>query len=145
MSNFKLFETKQIRSVWDEAGGKWYFSVADVIEVLADSAHVRDYIKKMRKREPELNANWGTMCTPLEILAPMASVERQNIRKRTPQGSYQCSPVSIIRNTPLPPGEGQGVRAYKSTSSPISAVSPNPTTRPTSITFGDEVMKVFRV
>lgn len=27
MSNVKLFESKQIRSVWNEADGKWYFSV----------------------------------------------------------------------------------------------------------------------
>ncbi len=68
MSNIKLFESKQIRSVWNEADSKWYFSIADVVEVLTGSTNVRDYIKKMRKREPELNANWGTMCPPLELL-----------------------------------------------------------------------------
>lgn len=54
----------EIRSVWNEADSKWYFSVADVVEVLTNSANVRDYIKKMRKREQELNANWGTICPP---------------------------------------------------------------------------------
>jgi hypothetical protein len=67
MSNIKLFESRQIRFVSNEADNKWYFSVADVIEVLTDSVNVRDYIKKMRKREPELNANWGTICPPLEL------------------------------------------------------------------------------
>lgn len=70
MSNIKLFESKQIRSVWNEADSKWYFSVADVVEVLTDSANVRDYIKMMRKREQELNANWGTICPPFELLVP---------------------------------------------------------------------------
>lgn len=65
MSNIKLFESKQIRSVLSEADSKWYFSVSDVVEVLTDSANIRDYIKKMRRREPELNSNWGTMCPPL--------------------------------------------------------------------------------
>lgn len=65
MSNVKLFESKKIRSVWNEADNKWYFSVADVVEALTDSANVRDYIKKMRKREPELDANWGKFCPPL--------------------------------------------------------------------------------
>ena len=69
MSNIKLFESKQIRSVWNESDSKWYFSVADVVETLTDTANVRDYIKKMRKREPELNTNWGTICPPLELLA----------------------------------------------------------------------------
>ena len=65
MSNVKLFESKQIRSVWNEADSKWYFSVADVVEALTDSANVRDYIKKMRKREPDLNATEGHFVPPL--------------------------------------------------------------------------------
>lgn len=65
MSNIKLFESKQIRSVWNEADQKWYFSVADVVEALTDSANVKDYIKKMRRRDQLLNANWGTICPPL--------------------------------------------------------------------------------
>ncbi len=68
MSNIKLFESKQIRSVFNEADNKWYFSVADVVEVLTDSVNVREYIKKMRKREPALNSNWGAICPPLQAL-----------------------------------------------------------------------------
>ncbi|HUX54785.1 MAG TPA: hypothetical protein VMV56_10250 [Williamwhitmania sp.] len=30
----KLFEQKQIRSVWKEEDEQWYFSIIDVIEVL---------------------------------------------------------------------------------------------------------------
>ncbi len=36
MSNIKLFESKQIRTVWNEADEKWYFVVADIIQVLKD-------------------------------------------------------------------------------------------------------------
>lgn len=66
----KLFEAKQIRSVCSDEDQKWYFSVADVIEALTDSVNVKDYIKKMRKRDPELNSNWGTFCPPVELVAP---------------------------------------------------------------------------
>lgn len=65
----KLFESRKIRSVWNEKDQKWYFSVADVIEALTDSVNVKDYIKKMCKRDPELNSNWGTFCPPLELIA----------------------------------------------------------------------------
>ncbi len=68
MANIKLFEQKQIRSVWNEADQKRYFSVADVVEVLTDTVNPKDYIKKMRKRDPELNAYWGTICPPLEMV-----------------------------------------------------------------------------
>lgn len=40
---------------------KWYFSVADVVQILTDSADVKQYIKKMRTRDPELNSKWGTI------------------------------------------------------------------------------------
>lgn len=32
----KLFEQKQVRSVWDETQEKWYFSIIDVIEILTE-------------------------------------------------------------------------------------------------------------
>ncbi len=62
MTNIKLFEQKQIRSVWNHEDQKRYFSVADVTEVLTDTVNPKDYIKKMRKRDPQLNSNWGTIC-----------------------------------------------------------------------------------
>ena len=34
MSKIKLFESKKIRSSWNEEEEKWYFSVIDIIEVL---------------------------------------------------------------------------------------------------------------
>lgn len=66
----KLFDGKQVRIVWNEKEEKYYFAVADVVQVLTDSEDVKQYIKKMRARDPELNSNWGTICTPVEMLAP---------------------------------------------------------------------------
>ena len=65
----QLFEEKKVRTVWDEELQEWFFSVADVVEVLTDSADVKQYIKKMRKRDPELDARWGTICTPTRMQA----------------------------------------------------------------------------
>ena len=65
MSNIKLFESKQIRTVWNEADQKWYFVVADVVQVLTDTSNPTDYIKKMRKRDEELSKGWGQFVTPL--------------------------------------------------------------------------------
>jgi len=67
MSNIKLFESKQIRTVWNEPDGKWYFVVADVIQVLTDTPNPGDYIKKMRKRDEELSKGWGQFVTPLSV------------------------------------------------------------------------------
>jgi DNA-damage-inducible protein D len=67
MSNIKLFESKQIRTIWNEVDKKWYFVVADVIQVLTDTPNPSDYIKKMRKRDEELSKGWGQFVTPLSV------------------------------------------------------------------------------
>lgn len=67
MSNIKLFENKQIRSIWDETEEKWYFVISDVIEVLTSSANPSDYIKKMRKRDEALAEGWGQIVSLLPI------------------------------------------------------------------------------
>ena len=58
----KIFEQKRVRSVWDEEKEEWFFSVVDVVEVLTDSTNPTDYLKKMRKRDPELGIYIGTNC-----------------------------------------------------------------------------------
>ena len=50
----KLFEEKKVRTVWDDEKEKWFFCVVDVVEALTDSKDPKDYIKKMKKRDPEL-------------------------------------------------------------------------------------------
>ena len=69
MNSIKLFESKNIRSVWDDAAEKWYFSVQDVVSVLTDTVDVKDYIKKIKKRDLQLNSNWGTICPLVEMEA----------------------------------------------------------------------------
>ena len=63
--SIKIFEEKRIRTLWDEEQEKWYFSVVDVVQVLTDSVNPTDYLKKMRKRDPELYKGWGQIVTPL--------------------------------------------------------------------------------
>jgi len=70
MSNIKLFESKQIRTVWNETDEKWYFVVADVVQVLTDTSNPTDYIKKMRKRDLQLSEGWGQFVTPLSVETP---------------------------------------------------------------------------
>jgi len=58
MSNIKLFESKQIRTVWNESDEKWYFVVEDVVLVLTDSNDPKQYVKRMRQRDKELAKGW---------------------------------------------------------------------------------------
>ena len=58
----KLFEDKKVRVAWDDELEQWFFSVVDVVEVLTESKDPKDYLKKMRKREPALDDYVGTNC-----------------------------------------------------------------------------------
>ena len=69
MQELKIFEEKQIRTIWDEVQGKWYFCVADIISALSDSTDVKQYTKRLRQRDPELNSVWGTICTPHQFIS----------------------------------------------------------------------------
>ena len=67
MSNesiIQLFEGVNIRMVWDEKEQEYYFAVADIVQVLTDTANPRDYIKKMLKRDEELKFRWGDNLSP---------------------------------------------------------------------------------
>ena len=73
MSNtekIQLFENRKVRTVWNDKEEKWYFSILDVVEVLTDSNDPKQYLKKMRTRDVELSDKWGTICTPVEMMAP---------------------------------------------------------------------------
>ena len=69
MQELKIFEEKQIRTIWDEVQEKWYFCVADIISALSDSTDVKQYTKRLRQRDPELNSVWGTICTPHQFIS----------------------------------------------------------------------------
>ena len=98
MSNIKLFESKQVRSSWDEKEQKWYFSVQDVVEILTDTVDVKDYIKKMKKRDAQLNANWGTIC-------PLVEMEAADGRRRKIQAADTKGLLRIIQSIPSPKAE----------------------------------------
>ena len=64
----KLFEDKLVRSVWDDDKEEWFFSIVDVVEILTESKDPKQYIKKMRSRDKELNLNWGTIGTLVQMI-----------------------------------------------------------------------------
>jgi hypothetical protein len=61
----KLFEQKQVRSVWDAEQEKWYFSIVDVIEILTGTDRPRKYWSdlksKLNKEGSELSEKIGQL------------------------------------------------------------------------------------
>ena len=64
-NEIKVFEDKQVRSVWDAEQEKWYISVIDVIEVLTNSDRPRKYWSdlkaKLKKEGSELSEKIGQL------------------------------------------------------------------------------------
>lgn len=67
LERIQLFENQKIRTVWVESEEEWYFSVRDVVSVLTESTNPKDYIAKMRRRDPELSKGWGQIVHPLSV------------------------------------------------------------------------------
>lgn len=63
----KLFESKKIRSVWDDENEKWYFSIVDVVGVLTDSPNPNNYWKVLKHRLVKEGSQLVTDCNQLKM------------------------------------------------------------------------------
>jgi DNA-damage-inducible protein D len=96
--HIKLFESAKVRSHWDVVQEKWYFSVVDVVGILSESVNPTDYLKKLRKRDPELNAYLGTNC-------PQVAMRNQDGKNRiTLAGSVEHI-LRFVQSIPSPKAE----------------------------------------
>ena len=66
----QIFEDKKVRTVWDDEQQKWYFSIVDVCEVLAESKDPAAYWRKLKQRLKAEGNETVTNCHALKMLAP---------------------------------------------------------------------------
>ena len=66
-TNIKLFEQKQVRSIWSEEEEKWYFSVIDVVEILTESPNPRKYWSVLKTRLKKEGSQLATNCSQLKL------------------------------------------------------------------------------
>ena len=91
-----FFQGKTVRKTWHN--DEWWFSIFDIIGVLTESSDPKQYIKKMHQRDSILGANWGTICTPLELLAPDGKMRETNCVNT--EGAFR-----IVQSIPSPQAE----------------------------------------
>ena len=97
MSNIKLFQDKKIRSVWNDEEEQWYFVVEDVVAALTDSVDPKQYVKRMKLRDPELAKGWVQIVPTLAIPTPGG---KQRMRCANVKGLLR-----IIQSIPSPKAE----------------------------------------
>lgn len=98
MRAIKLFENRQVRSIWIDAEEKWYFSVVDVVSILTDSPDAKDYWYRMKKREKLSGIELSTMCRQLKL-------ESTDGKKYETDCSDAQGLLRIIQSIPSPKAE----------------------------------------
>ena len=63
----KLFEEKQVRSIWNDNEEKWFFSIVDVIEILTESPNARKYWSVLKTRLKKEGSELATNCSQLKM------------------------------------------------------------------------------
>ena len=98
MSSIKLFQSNQIRSVWNEEDQQWYFSIVDVVGALTDSTDGRKYWNKLKQRLKEEGSELVTICHRLKL--PAADGKMRLTDTATAKGILR-----IIQSIPSPKAE----------------------------------------
>jgi DNA-damage-inducible protein D len=97
--SIKLFETKKVRTHWDETEEKWYFSVIDVVEILTESSNPRDYWFKMKVRiKTDEGLELSTICRQLKLKATDGKMRETDVADTE-------TLLRIIQSIPSPKAE----------------------------------------
>jgi hypothetical protein len=94
----KLFEEKQVRSIWDAKEEKWYISITDVIEILTGSPRPRKY--------------WNALKTKLKAEGSELSQKLGQLKMQSSDGKFYQTDVAdteqlfrLIQSIPSPKAE----------------------------------------
>ena len=125
MGNIKLFESKQIRSTWDEREQRWYFSVVDAVAALTDSPNPRDYWYRIKQREKISGIELSTICRQFKpkLAAPDKAWTLPNF------------PIQSHRSSKRPPHRRSGLcvsadqKALKESCQSVQSMTVRPGTR----------------
>ena len=92
-----VFENSEILRHYDVENEVWFFSLVDIVGVLTDSVNPTDYLKKMRKRDTELNTYIGTNCPQIAMLS--------NGKKRNTLAGNVEQIFRLVQSIPSPKAE----------------------------------------
>lgn len=74
-----LFESIEIRSVWDEDKDDYYFSVVDVIKALTESEDPKNYWKVLKFRLKKEGSQLVTFCNQLKLKSSDGKYYKQDV------------------------------------------------------------------
>ena len=77
--SLQLFETKKVRTIWDDEQEKWYFAIVDVIAVLTGSADPQAYWRKLKQRLKEEGNQTVTDCHAFKMQAADGKMRQTDV------------------------------------------------------------------
>ena len=66
-NSIQIFDTKEVRTLWDEDAEKWFISIVDVIEILTESVNPRKYWSVLKTRLKKEGSELATNCSQLKM------------------------------------------------------------------------------
>ena len=100
MGSLKLFEDSQVRSVWHEADGQWYFSIIDVVSILSESTNPRRYWTDLKRKLTEQENFIQLYEKIVQLKAPASDGKNRLTEMATVQ-----TLLRIIQSIPSPKAE----------------------------------------
>ena len=100
----KIFEEREIRSVWDDKAEKWYFSVVDVVAALTNSTNPATYWRVLKKRLKSEGNETVTNCNALKLTAADGKMRMTDV-------ADQVQLFRLIQSIPSPKAEPFNVAA----------------------------------
>ncbi len=90
-NSIKIFEDKNVRTIWDETQEKWFVSIVDVIEILTESVNPRKYWSVLKTRLKKEGSQLATNCSQLKMkssdgkmrLTDVARVAKEALEEKT--------------------------------------------------------------
>lgn len=101
MNDIKIFENKEVRSIWVEEKEEWFFSVVDIVGVLTEQTTTRgasNYWKVLKNRLNAEGSEVVTFCNQLKLKAQDGKMRLTDVADM--QGIFR-----IIQSIPSPKAE----------------------------------------
>lgn len=98
MNDIKLYENKEVRSIWDEEHEEWLFSIVDVVGILTESKNPQVYWRVLKKRLVDEGNQTVTNCNALKMKAKDGKMRLTDVTDM--QGIFR-----IIQSIPSPKAE----------------------------------------
>lgn len=97
-NELQLFESRRIRSAWNEEEGQYYFSIVDIVGALTNSRNPRSYWSVLKSRLKKEGNQTATNCRRLKLKSPDGKMRMTDVAN-----TEQL--LRIIQSIPSPKAE----------------------------------------